>query len=117
MQAGEVAERQRLGLEVPAHLGANLLAAWDALGHRRRPEPERRCDPGEDLGAHPLVACALSLLGSALPRLAGGSGLGLVPAQPRLEAPGTAEAGVIVEALEDRHDARDRAGGLFDAAL
>ena len=50
-----MAKRQRFRVEVAADLVADLLAAPNGLGHRRRAEPQRRRDPGEDLGARVLV--------------------------------------------------------------
>ena len=107
-----MAQCQCFELRVPAHLTADLFAAPDALDHRRRPDPERRGDPGEDFASHVIVAGHSCLGRGPLPRLRGGGRARQVPVQPCLEPPGVAQTGVVVEAFENRHDAIDGAHRL-----
>ena len=100
-----------------ADLPADCLAAADGLLDRRRPEPERRGDPGEDLGSGVLVGGPAGVGGGPLPRLRRSCGARLVPVQPRLEAARTAKPLLVVAALEDGDHALDRARSLLGSAL
>ena len=97
-----MAEDRRLGLRALAHLLAHRLAAADALLGRRRPEPERGRDPGQDVVVQMPVPGQTRVRGRALPRLGRRLGAGLVPIKPRLEPPRAAQAEVVLVALEDR---------------
>ena len=106
-----------LGLRALVNFLAHRLAAADAILGRRRTEPERGCDPGQDLVVLMAVAGPPCMRGRALPGFGRRFGPSLVPMQPRLEPPCAAEAEIVAAALEDPHRPGHRPRGVLHPAL